>query len=162
MPKNAEPAPVTVRPANLGDIPVLACLLGELFAQEHDFTPDSLAQMRGLSMLFDLDDKVRILAAVRSGTVIGMAVLHYGVSTALGGRVATLEDVVVTKDARGTGAGKALMAAVIEQARADGAQRITLLTDHDNAIGQAFYRSFGFERSGMVPFRRMLSRTLAA
>ncbi len=88
-----------------------------------------------------------------------MGVLHIGISTVLGAKVAMLEDVIVTAAHRGTGTGKRLMAGLIEQARADGVQRITLLTDHDNVAGQAFYEGFGFEKSTMLPYRLMLSPT---
>jgi GNAT superfamily N-acetyltransferase len=149
-----------IRLADRADIPALADLLGELFGQEHEFSPDRTVQVRGLLMLFDLGESVRILVADRAGHPVGMAVLHYAVSTALGEKVATLEDVIVTQSARGGGIGKQLMAAIIERARADGARRITLLTDHDNKTAQRLYTSFGFERSSMVPFRRMLARSI--
>jgi ribosomal protein S18 acetylase RimI-like enzyme len=150
----------SIRLADRTDIPAMAALLGELFAQEHEFSPDRTVQVRGLSMLLELGDAVRILVAEQDGQLVGMGVLHYAVSTALGDKVATLEDVIVTKSARGRSIGKQLMAAIIERARADGAQRITLLTDHDNVAAQRFYASFGFERSSMVPLRRKLAQTM--
>jgi ribosomal protein S18 acetylase RimI-like enzyme len=150
----------SIRLADRTDIPAMAGLLGELFAQEHEFSPDRTVQVRGLSMLLELGDAVRILVAEQDGQLVGMGVLHYAVSTALGDKVATLEDVIVTKSARGRSIGKQLMAAIIERARADGAQRITLLTDHDNVAAQRFYASFGFERSLMVPLRRKLAQTM--
>jgi GNAT superfamily N-acetyltransferase len=149
-----------IRLATPPDVPVLADLLVELFTQESEFTPDRVVQARGVRLLFELGDTIRILVAEEDGQVVGLGVLHYSVSTALGARVATLEDVIVTKSARGRGIGTALMAGVVERARADGAQRITLLTDHDNAAGQAFYQTFGFIRSTMVPFRRMVAHSL--
>ena len=152
----------TIRLADHDDVPALANLLGELFAQEHEFAPERTVQARGLRMLLDQGNAVRVLAAEQDGRVVGMGILHYAVSTALGCRVANLEDVIVTKSARGKGIGKILMAGIIERARADGVQRITLLTDHDNTVGQAFYRSFGFTRSTMIPFRRMLAHSLTA
>lgn len=152
----------TIRLARPADAPVLATLLGELFAQEREFAPDRSAQLRGLSLIFDQGDAVRIVVAEVGGEVIGMGALHYLVSTYLGAKVAMLEDVVVTASRRGTGIGKALMAGLIEQARTDGCQRITLLTDHDNETGQAFYQSFGFSRSTMLPYRLMLARSLTA
>jgi len=149
-----------IRHARAADVPALAELLGELFSQEHEFTPDRTVQSRGLTLLLDLGDAVRILVAERQGRPIAMAVVHYSVSTALGRRVAMLEDVIVTCTERGKGIGKLLMAAVVETARTDGAARITLLTDHDNRAAQTFYEGFGFSRSTMVPYRRMVSRSL--
>lgn len=148
-----------LRLATLSDIETLGDLLGELFAQEREFAPDRTAQMRGLALLFDQADAVRIVVAEEGQRVVGMGVLHYTISTYLGAKVALLEDVVVSARHRGTGTGKRLMTAIIEQARSDGAQRITLLTDHDNHTAQRFYESFGFARSTMQPYRLMLLST---
>lgn len=153
---------VCIRLATAADLPVLADLLGELFAQEREFSPDRMAQMRGLVLLMERGDAVRIMVAERDGHVVAMGVLHIGVSTYLGAKVGTLEDVIVTASQRGNGIGRRLMAGIIEQARADGLQRITLLTDHDNMAGQAFYEGFGFVRSTMLPYRLMLARTATA
>lgn len=148
------------RLATHGDIPRLADLLAELFSQEREFAPDRTAQTRGLLLLLDRQDSVRVVVAETSGEVVGMGVLHYSVSTYLGAKVATLEDVVVTGSQRRNGTGKRLMAAIIAQARSDGAQRITLLTDNDNLPARGFYESFGFVRSTMLPYRLMLPSTL--
>ena len=77
-------------------------------------------------------------------------------STALGGRVALLEDMVVRPDARGGGAGSRLLAAATEFARSAGCLRITLLTDAHNAAAQRFYGRHGFTRSAMIPMRLLL------
>lgn len=153
---------VCIRLANDADLPVLADLLGELFAQEREFSPDRAAQMRGLVMLFERSEMVRIMVAEVEGHVVGMGILHTGVSTYLGAKVGMLEDVIVTAAQRGCGIGRHLLTGLIEQARADGVQRITLLTDHDNAAGQAFYESFGFARSTMMPYRLMLAQPAAS
>ncbi|MBY0225637.1 MAG: GNAT family N-acetyltransferase [Hyphomicrobium sp.] len=142
------------------DIPRLAELLGELFSQEREFAPDRTAQTRGLALLFDRGDSARIVVAEAAGDVVGMGVLHYSVSTYLGAKVAMLEDVIVADSLRGKGVGKRLMAAIIAQARFDGAQRLTLLTDNDNLSARHFYESFGFTRSTMLPYRLMLPTTL--
>lgn len=151
---------VCIRLATTADLPVLAELLGELFAQEREFSPDRTAQMRGLVLLMERGDAVRIMVAEQDGHVVGMGVLHTGVSTYLGAKVGMLEDVIVTAAQRGAGIGRRLLAGLIEQARADGLQRITLLTDHDNVTGQAFYEGFGFTRSTMLPYRLMLAKAV--
>ncbi len=153
---------VCIRLATAADLPVLADLLGELFAQEREFYPDRTAQMRGLVLLLERGEAVRMMVAERDGQVVGMGVLHTGVSTYLGAKVGTLEDVIVTASHRGDGIGRRLLAGIIEQARADGLQRITLLTDYDNMTGQVFYEGFGFARSTMLPYRLMLTQTATA
>jgi N-acetylglutamate synthase-like GNAT family acetyltransferase len=153
---------VTIRKATRADIPALAGLLGELFAQEREFSPDRTAQTRGLTLLFERGDDVRIMVAEREGRPVAMGVLHYTVSTYLGAKVALLEDVIVALGERRSGTGTRLMAGIIEQARKDGARRITLLTDHDNFDAQSFYGRFGFARSLMIPHRLMLAPSMQA
>ena len=83
--------------------------------------------------------------------------LLYTVSTALGARVALLEDMVVAPDARGAGVGSALLAHAISFARKQGCRRITLLTDGANDAAQRFYARQGFGPSSMVPMRLALA-----
>ena len=86
-----------------------------------------------------------------------MVGLLYTISTALGARVALLEDMVVAPAWRNAGFGSQLLEAAIAQARQAGCQRITLLTDDINTDAQRFYGRHGFTRSPMVPFRRLLN-----
>ncbi len=151
---------IEVRDATPTDIPQLASLLGILFAQEHDFTPDRTAQTRGLAMILKTGGNARILVAERDGQIVGMVALHVLVSTALGARVGMLEDFIVAPQVRRSGIGRQLMAHLIEVARQDGLERITLLTDHDNSAAQEFYQYHGFTPSKMTPYRRLLARSL--
>lgn len=153
---------ISIRMAAGADIPALAELLSDLFAQEREFSPDRTAQIRGLTLLLERGVDARIMLAEREGRIVGMGVLHYTVSTYLGAKVAMLEDVIVAAGERGRGTGKRLMAGIIEQARTDGARRITLLADQDNTAARSFYESFGFCRSTMIPHRLMLAPSLSA
>lgn len=146
--------------ARSDDIPELSGILGELFAQEIEFAPDRAAQTRGLSMILERPAAGRILVAEEEGRAAGMVVLLYSVSTALGAPVATLEDLVVANAFRGRGIGSKLIAFAIETARADHIERITLLTDHDNVGAQRLYERFGFTRSSMVAYRKLLPRSV--
>jgi ribosomal protein S18 acetylase RimI-like enzyme len=85
-----------------------------------------------------------------------MVSLLYTVSTAEGGRVAWLEDLVVDPSYRGRGIGKSLLRFVIAYGRKKGLKRITLLTDMDNRKAKALYKSHGFKSSGMTPLRLSL------
>jgi GNAT superfamily N-acetyltransferase len=147
---------IIIRVAEPGDIPALAGLLAQLFEQEAEFAPDLAAQERGLGAII-ADERVgRILIAEEAGRAVAMVNLLYTISTALGGRAAILEDMVVDRAVRGQGVGEKVIQAAIERARADGCQRVTLLTDGDNAAAHRFYERHGFVRSTMVPFRILL------
>jgi ribosomal protein S18 acetylase RimI-like enzyme len=142
--------------AGEGDLPALVELLGVLFAQEAEFQPDAAKQAAGLRAILRAADVGRVLVARDGSEVVGMVGLLFLPSTALGGRVAVLEDMVVRPDCRGSGTGSELLRAAVAHAAAAGCLRITLLTDADNAAAQRFYGRHGFERSPMIPMRRSL------
>ncbi|OHX34885.1 GNAT family N-acetyltransferase [Methylomonas sp. LWB] len=142
--------------ARAADIAVLSDLLTELFDQEAEFCPDSTAQQRGLAAIIGDPTIGEILVAREDGRPVGMVSLLYTVSTALGGRVAWLEDMVVTANRRGSGIGQGLLKAAIAHAKSGGCRRITLLTDAENAAAQDFYRREGFNASPMRPYRLSL------
>jgi GNAT superfamily N-acetyltransferase len=139
-----------------GDVPRLVELLGMLFAQEHELSPDSRKQRRALELILADPSRARIYVARQGGKAIAMAALHFTTSTAEGGKVAGLEDCVVHPEHRREGIGKALLEYVIEQARAEGALRVMLLTDGDNTSAQALYRKLGFAPSSMLAMRLKL------
>lgn len=151
----ASPA-LTFEQANLSDLPALSALLSLLFSQEHEFTPDTQAQQQGLSLILQQPDLGRILVARQQGQVIGMVSLLFSISTALGGRVALLEDMVVDQHHRGRGIGSQLLAFAINHARQQQVRRITLLTDHDNHSAQRLYQQHGFQPSSMQAWRLLL------
>ena len=148
---------MTTRPATLADLDALCGLLAVLFSQEAEFAPDEAAARRGLTAIIEGPEVGCILVACTpQGEVVGMVNLLWTVSTALGQRVALLEDMVVAPTTRGGGVGSQLIEAAIATAREAGCGRITLLTDADNTDAQRFYARHGFAASPMVPWRRGL------
>jgi GNAT superfamily N-acetyltransferase len=79
------------------------------------------------------------------------------ISTAEGGFVLILEDLIVHKDHRGQGYGSRLLEHALEYARAKDFLRITLLTDKLENSARSFYEQHGFQQSGMVPMRYYFS-----
>jgi len=143
--------------ATAADIPALSQLLAALFSQEAEFTPDPETQARGLAQIIT-DPAVGVVLVAKDGElVVGMVNLLYTVSTALGERVALLEDMIVSSEIRGSGVGSQLLKRAIAVARSNGCRRITLLTDRSNESAQRFYKKHGFELSNMVPFRLFLT-----
>ena len=142
-----------IEPATPDDIPQLCELLAILFEQEAEFQPDAAKQAAGLHRIIENPQVGQILLLRDSDEVVGMINLLYTVSTARGGRVAILEDMVVRPEQRGNGAGSTLLQAAIARAREAGCSRITLLADHANEAALRFYRRHGFTASGMLPLR---------
>lgn len=145
-----------IAPATKEQLPELAALLGCLFGQEREFEADNARQLAGLEHIQAHPETGCILAATHDCRVVGMVVVLFSVSTALGGPVATLEDLIVQPQARGRGVGSALVEAVVETAAARGCLRLTLLTDGDNRRAQALYARFGFRASSMLPMRLLM------
>lgn len=136
------------------DLEDVVRLLGVLFAQERDFTPDAARQRDALELLLAQPDLGVVLIAHRGAPVIGTVMLLRSVSTALGGEVAWLEDLVVEAAERGRGTGTALLDAAISFAEARGWPQISVLTDGDNLHAQRLYSRHGFTRSEMLVLRR--------
>ena len=147
-------------PATEQDIPALCDLLTILFTQESEFKPDEMAQRKGLAAIMGHPEVGVILVARGSTGIVAMVNLLFTVSTALGERVALLEDMVVAPAARGQGAGSGLLAHAVEHAQALGIRRITLLTDEGNHEAQRFYARHGFQSSSMRPMRWVMGQDL--
>jgi GNAT superfamily N-acetyltransferase len=143
--------------ATTSDIPRLCELLGILFTQESEFSPNPALQAEALRSILDSPETGELLVLRENGGIVGMVSLLYTVSTFLGGRVAILEDMVVEPAQRGKGLGGVIVQAAIEHARKAGCRRITLLTDGHNVAARRFYEAVGFKQSFMQPYRLQLT-----
>lgn len=143
--------------ATLEDLPQLTDLLFDLFSQEADFVPNRAKQMRGLRLILEQPNRGRIFVLRQNGTLLGMINLLFTISTAEGGFVIVLEDVVVHREYRGQGVGDKLLTHAIAYAKKKDFLRITLLTDRLNDQGQRFFKAHGFFESKMIPMRLILT-----
>ena len=139
--------------ATLEDIPQLSELLSLLFGQEADFKPDTERQTAGLRTIIEHPEVGCILALRDGSALVGMVNILYTVSTACGGRVAIIEDMIVLPEKRNDGMGSLLLSEAIALTRAAGCSRITLLTDRTNESAIRFYERHGFVLSEMIPLR---------
>ena len=147
---------VRVEPATLGDLPELVTLLYSLFEAEEDFSPDKQRQEEGLRLILEQPNRGRIFVVRTDHTIIGMANVLIVISTAVGGFVLLLEDLIIHPAHRGQGYGGLLMEKILEFAKNKDFKRITLLTDKVSAESQRFFESHGFEFSHMIPIRLYL------
>lgn len=146
-----------IEPATLDDLMELSELLGDLFAQEDDFTPNREKQIRGLRLILEQPSRGRIFVLRNHAKIVGMINLLITISTAEGGFVLLLEDLVVHADHRGQGHGGRLLNHAVDFAREKGFVRITLLTHRDDERVVAFYRRHGFVASEMMIMRLLLA-----
>lgn len=145
-----------IEQATLEDLPQLTDLLLDLFTQESDFTPDRVKQMRGLRLILEQPNRGRIFVLRENGLILAMINLLFTISTAEGGFVVLLEDLVVHREHRRRGFGSKLLRHAIDYAKKKDFLRLTLLTDRVNEVGQRFFKSHGFYESPMVPMRLIL------
>ena len=132
----------------------MVSLLQALFAVEKDFSPDPDRQRRGLTRFLDGCGKHRrILVAEADGRVIAMATVQILISTAEGGHVGLVEDVVVREDCRNRGVGRRLMSALGSWAAARGLKRLQLLADRGNQPALDFYDQLGWQSTRLICLR---------
>src|SRR5690242_9425095 len=148
---------VVIEPATEADLDELSEMLGALFSQESDFRPDKDKQLRGLRLIFEQPSRGRVFVLRRDGMIVGMINLLFTISTAEGGFVMLLEDLVVHKQYQGHGYGAMLLKHAIDFARQKNFLRITLLTDRPENQAQEFFRRHGFHESSMIPMRLLVT-----
>ena len=147
----------TIEQATIEDLPRLTDFLVDLFSFEEDFVPDRSKQMRGMRLIFEEQSRGRIFVLRHDGAIVGMINLLFTISTAEGGFVVLLEDLVIHRDYRGQGFGGKLLNYAIEYANQKGFLRITLLTDRGMEDSQRFFKKHKFITSSMVPMRYYFS-----
>ncbi|MDT3715583.1 GNAT family N-acetyltransferase [Pseudomonas soli] len=137
--------PVTIRPAVLADAAQILAFITELADYErarHEVVA-TLADIE--HSLFDAGSTVRSLICERDGQAIGFAVYFYSYSTWLGRNGIYLEDLYITPQQRGDGAGRKLLRHIAREAVENGCGRMewSVLDWNEPAIG--FYQSLGAE-----------------
>lgn len=148
---------ITIRPARPEDIPRMSELLADLFTLESDFEPEVEKQAAGLSMLVAYPTASSlVLVAVIDRKVVGMATVQTLISTAEGGRVGLVEDVIVDRGLRRKGIGTRLLDEIIAWGKRRKLLRIQLLADRDNRSALDFYAKHGWSKTSLICLRKTL------
>lgn len=147
---------VEIRCATTADLSGMTGLLCELFSIETDFTPDVRLQRQGLANLMK-DQNANLLVAVVKSEIVGMCTLQQLVSTAEGGIVGIVEDLVITESYRGSGIGGMLLDRIEEIAQRKHMRRLQLLTDIENEDALHFYDKHGWEKLHLIAMRKKFS-----
>ncbi|MBA6116924.1 GNAT family N-acetyltransferase [Pseudomonas putida] len=137
--------PFTLRPAVRTDATQILAFITEL-AEYERARHEVIATVADIERsLFDDGSTVHSLICERDGRAIGFAVYFYSYSTWLGRNGIYLEDLYVTPDQRGDGAGRELLRHIAREAVKNGCGRLewSVLDWNEPAIG--FYKSLGAE-----------------
>ncbi|MDD5266378.1 MAG: N-acetyltransferase [Methylococcales bacterium] len=146
---------ITIRTAKPSDIPQLVELLKALFTIEADFNFDQDKQACGLELLLNSDkDCILVAELLGERRVLGMCTVQTLISTAEGGLVGLLEDLVVAADFRNQGLGGKLLSESVKWAECQGLKRLQLLADKNNLPALSFYGKQGWESTQLICLRK--------
>ncbi|MBV4536541.1 GNAT family N-acetyltransferase [Pseudomonas urmiensis] len=153
---------LTIRPAARSDAAQILAFITELADYErarHEVVA-SLADIE--RSLFDEGSTVSSLICERNGQAIGFAVYFYSYSTWLGRNGIYLEDLYITPEQRGDGAGRQLLRFIAREALANQCGRLewSVLDWNEPAIG--FYQSLGAQAQDEWIRYRLEGERLAA
>ena len=104
--------------------------------------------------LHDESEPLFALGAFHDGQLIGIVHYLFHRSTWTIADYCYLQDLYVSDEARGLGAGRALIQAVEQAARQKGASRVYWLTKEDNHAARALYDKLA-DRSGFIQYRKL-------
>ena len=126
-----------VRPLEPRDLQAVIAIEAAAHPWAAQWTPDSYLPAP--------DSGMRAWVAERAGRVAGFVLARYA-----GGEMEVL-NLAVVQPTRRTGAGRALVAAALEEGEARGASRAFLEVRESNSAAQSFYASLGFAVVGRRP-----------
>lgn len=135
---------IAIRSAGRADVPVILGFINDLAEYEHMSdqvvaTPELLEEW-----IFD-KGRAEVLLAELDGKPVGFALFFHNFSTFLGRAGIYLEDLFVRPEARGYGAGKALLRKLAGVALERGCGRLEWACLDWNAPSIAFYKAQGAE-----------------
>jgi N-acetylglutamate synthase-like GNAT family acetyltransferase len=144
-PKVAPPA-FRIRPARRGDAEAIKSLLAELGY--------STADKATVDWIISHPEMEIFIAADAFDKAIGVATLSHRPQLRLGGRMATIDELVVTGPWRRKGVGRELLKRAVERAKVLSVKRLELLTHHGKAeAAKKFYEACGFNEADALVMR---------
>jgi GNAT superfamily N-acetyltransferase len=151
---------VAIRPARPDDAPLILALIRELADYEkllHEVKTD-LADVRRI--LFGAQPRAFCDIAEADGQPVGLALWFYNVSTFEGRHGIYLEDLYVRPEARGRGAGLALLKGLARRCRDEDLARLEWAVLDWNAPSIAFYDRLGAAAKSEWIIRRLSGEAL--
>lgn len=117
-------------------------------------------QFGGLKLMLMNGENKRVWVAEKdNGCIIGMCTLQVLISTAEGGEVGLVEDVVVKKHFRCRGIGRQLLQEMKSWATTRGLRRLQLLTDKTNLASIRFYQNMNWQSTQLICMRKLIKQT---
>ena len=114
--------------------------------------PDQLAALSRALLDDPEHEGMQLMARDDDGAAIGFATIYWTWSTTRAFRLAVMNDLYVAESARGAGAGRSLIEACAERARARGCGALEWQTAPGNETAQRLYDTTGAERSTWISY----------
>jgi GNAT superfamily N-acetyltransferase len=153
---------LAIRPAGPGDLAVIYGFIRALADYEHLLHEVAAAEADIGRALFGPAPRVFADLAEVDGAPVGFALWYYSYSTFAGRHGIYLEDLFVAPEARGRGAGKALLRTLAQRCVAEGLGRLEWAVLGWNAPSIAFYDSLGAATLDDWIVRRLSGEALSA
>ncbi|QUD86166.1 GNAT family N-acetyltransferase [Phenylobacterium montanum] len=151
---------LTIRPARREDAALILGFIRDLADYEKLLHEAKATQADVEAILFSANPRAFCDIAELDGAPVGFALWFYNVSTFTGRHGIYLEDLFVRPQARGAGAGKALLAGLARRCRDEGLTRLDWAVLNWNAPSIAFYDSLGAGRQDEWTVRRLEGEAL--
>ena len=137
---------IDIRPATLTDEPAFLDLLEQLFAPPGAPAPGYTRERGSRGFRWAIEGEGSdVLLALDGDSLVGLASVYRDIESIRYGRRTWLQDLVVDKNARSGGIGKALLAAAANWARERGCTHLVLSSGLGRKDAHRFY-----EREGMA------------
>jgi GNAT superfamily N-acetyltransferase len=137
-------ADLSVRQATVADLALLVPLF-DAYRRFYRHPSDPTGARRFLLDRFEHNQSL-IFLAFDGASAIGFTQLYPSFSSGAMARIFVLNDLFVSPEGRGHGAGAALLQAAADYGRAVGAVRLVLQTEVGNTIAQSLYERLGWQR----------------
>lgn len=134
---------IQIRPAVEADVPLILRFIRELAEYERLLHEVVATEDRLRRTLFGAPPAAEVVIAEHAGEPLGFALFFHNYSTFLAQPGLYLEDLYVRPEARGRGAGRALLAHLARLARERGCGRLEWWVLDWNEPAIRFYRSLG-------------------
>ncbi len=142
--------PLTIEAAKKADLPAIKSLLTELMEAMTDTEGFDIEQSILNCRKLMKDPTHQMLVARDNGCILGFinfttrkTIMHRNSS-------GLIDELVVSKNSRGTGVGKQLIQAVIDKCRQLGCSEVEVSTEKNNLNARRFYKACGFEEEAVL------------
>ncbi|MEK8051975.1 GNAT family N-acetyltransferase [Ideonella sp. DXS22W] len=135
----------TIRPARADDLPALGALF-DAYRQFYAQPADLDTATRFIAQRLARGDAQILVAEAESGELLGFCQLYPLFCSISAQPIYCLSDLFVWPAQRRSGAGRQLLLAAEDLARAQGKVRLDLTTAHTNHTAQRLYESLGWQR----------------